>query len=195
MTWNVAPAAFTSRAIRARSLTPHDLQGALVEFRLERSSATIFAFCLVTGRACDTPEAARRMSKGVLLALALALCACWGTAFAAAAISGIGDVEVRTVRVVPSSDSGPGLAAGSVAYVIATVALTNGSAHDIVPAIDRFFLTAPRNVRYQGADSGSSALVGVSNPHTMLKHGDTRDYTVGFRTTEPVVAGTISYEP
>ena len=29
----------------------------------------------------------------------------------------------------------------------------------------------------------------------MLKHGETRDYTVGFRTTDPVVTGTISYEP
>ena len=129
------------------------------------------------------------------LALALALGACKETAVAAQPISGTGDVQVRDVRFIPATESGPGLAAGTVTYVLATVALTNDTAHDFAPAMERFILTAARNVRYAGADSGSSAFVGVSNPHTMLKHGDTRTYTVGFRTTDPVVAGTISYEP
>jgi hypothetical protein len=38
-------------------------------------------------------------------------------------------------------------------------------------------------------------FVGVSNSHRMLKQGDMRDYTVGFRTADPVITGTISYEP
>jgi hypothetical protein len=135
------------------------------------------------------------MSKGVLLALALTLGFCRGTVSAGPVISGVGDVLVRAVRVVPSSDTGSASAAASVTYVIATVTLTNGTPHGMIPAIARFFLTAPRNTRYQGVDSGSSALVGVSNPHTMLKPGSARDYTVGFRTKDPVVAGTISYEP
>ena len=46
-----------------------------------------------------------------------------------------------------------------------------------------------------GTDSGSSVFVGVSNSHRMLKQGDMRDYTVGFRTADPVITGTISYEP
>ena len=135
------------------------------------------------------------MSNGVLLARALTLGLCCGTASAASVIIGVGDVQVRAVRVVPSSDTAPGFAAGSSTFAIATVSLTNGTPHAMVPTIARFFLTTPRNVRYRGTDSGSSALVGVSNPHIMLKPGDARDYTVGFRTTDPVVAGTISYEP
>jgi predicted RNA binding protein YcfA (HicA-like mRNA interferase family) len=35
----------------------------------------------------------------------------------------------------------------------------------------------------------------VSNSHRTLKQGDKRIYTVGFRSADPVVAGTISYEP
>ena len=116
-------------------------------------------------------------------------------ALAEPAIAGVGDVRVLAVRLVPSADTSPGLAGGGVTYVIASVALTNGTAHDMTPAIERFVLTGARNDRYAGTDSGSAALVGVSNPHQMLKHGEKRDYTVGFRTTDPVVAGTISYEP
>ncbi len=132
---------------------------------------------------------------GAVLALALAIGACKDAAVAAPAIAGSGDVRVLSVRLVPSNDTGPGLAASGVTYVVATVALTNTSAHDMTPAIDRFFLTAARNERYAGMDSGSSVFVGVSNLHRTLKHGDQRDYIVGFRTTDPVVTGTISYEP
>jgi hypothetical protein len=169
----------------------------LVEFRLERSSSTFSAFCLVTGRAFGTAEGDFPMAKRVLvlIALALAVGTCKTSVAAAPAIAGIGDVRVLEARLVPSADTGPGLAASGVTYVLATVALTNGTTRDMTPAIERFFLTASRNERYAGTDSGSSVFVGVSNPHTMLKHGATRTYTVGFRTTDPVVSGTISYEP
>ena len=63
-----------------------------------------------------------------------------------------------------------------------------------LPVCD-WWMTAPGNQRYQGIDTGSSALVGVSNAHRMLKAGDKRAYTVGFRSPDPVVTGTISYEP
>jgi hypothetical protein len=56
-------------------------------------------------------------------------------------------------------------------------------------------LTAAPNQRYQGLDSGSSAFAGVSNANRTLKPGDKRLYTVGFRTPDPVITGTISYEP
>jgi hypothetical protein len=169
----------------------------LVEFRLERSSATFFRFCSTTGRACDTAEALARMLRRVVTAFALALAigACEATAQGAAPIAGVGDVRVLATRIVPATESGPGLNGGTVTYLIATVDLTNGSIHDAVPSISRFILTTSRSVRYSGVDSGASALVGVSNSHTMLKHGETRTYTVGFRTTDPVIAGTVSYEP
>jgi hypothetical protein len=131
----------------------------------------------------------------VLLALALAIGACKATALADPSIAGIGDVRVLAVRLIPTNDGGPGLSPSGVTYVLATVALTNGTAHDMTPAVERFFLTASSNARYAGIDSGSSVFAGVSNPHRMLKHGEKRDYTVGFRTTDPVLAGTVSYEP
>jgi hypothetical protein len=59
ITWNVAPAVRTLRSTRVRSSLPHERQGSLVEFGLERSSSTIFAFCLATGRAFGAAETAR----------------------------------------------------------------------------------------------------------------------------------------
>jgi hypothetical protein len=169
----------------------------LVEFRLERSSSTIFAFCLATGRAFGAAETALRMWKRTFLvpALALAVGACGTPALAAPPIAGMGDVRVLTSRLIPNTDAGPGLASGTLTYVVAQVELNNDTAHDFTPDISRFFLTAAHNQRYQGIDSGSSAFVGVSNLRRVLKQGDKRLYTVGFRTNDPVVAGTISYEP
>jgi hypothetical protein len=137
------------------------------------------------------------MWKRTLLvpALALALGACEAPALAASPIAGIGDVRVLNVRFVPSTETGSGLAATSLTYVVATVELTNDTPRDFTPQVSRFFLTAPRNQRYQGIDTGSTALAGVSNAHRTLKSGDKRTYTVGFRSSDPVVTGTISYEP
>ena len=166
-----------------------------------RSSSTIFAFCLVTGRAFGAAETACRMWKRTLLVLVLALAVgvCRAPALAASSIAGIGDVRVLGVRFVPSTDNGPGLSSGSLTYVIARVELTNDTPHDFTPDISRFFLTASltagRNQRYQGIDTGATALVGVSNARRPLKQGDKRLYTVGFRTSDPVIAGTVSYEP
>jgi hypothetical protein len=121
----------------------------------------------------------------LVLALALAVGACRATALAAPAVAGIGDVRVLIVRLTP----------GIQTYVVATVELTNDTSRDFTPDVSRFFLTATSNERYQGTGSGSSALIGVSNAHRMLKQGDKRDYTVGFRIPDAVITGTISYEP
>lgn len=129
----------------------------------------------------------------LVLALALAVGACRAPAVAAPPIAGIGDVRVLAVRFVP--DTGPGAAGGSTTYAIATVELVNDTPHDFTPDVSRFYLTTPHNGRFQGLESGSVALVGVSNAHRTLKQGDKRVYTVGFRTQDPVIAGTVSYEP
>jgi hypothetical protein len=123
----------------------------------------------------------------LVLALALAVGACRATALAAPApaLTGTGDVRVLIVRLTP----------GIQTYVVATVELTNDTPRDFTPDVSRFFLTTANNERYQGTDSGSSALIGVSNVHRTLKQGDKRAYTVGFRTPDPVIMGTISYEP
>ena len=197
MTWNVAPATRTSRETRVRSSLPHERHGALVEFRFARSSSTISAFCLVTGRAFGVAEAAFPMWKRALfvLALALAVGVCRMPAPAAPAVGGTADVRVLDVRFVPTSEAGAGLASGSPTYVLAKVELTNDTEHDFTPNAGRFFLTGAQNQRYSGTDTGASAFVGVSNSHRMLKQGDKRRYTVGFRSADPVITGTISYEP
>jgi hypothetical protein len=130
-----------------------------------------------------------------LLALVLALAASTCEAPAASSITGAGDVNVLAVRFVPGADPGPGLSAGGRTFVLARVELTNDTAHDFTPDLSRFFLTSTQSERYQGTDTGSSAFVGVSNSHRTLKQGDKRVYTVGFRSADPVIAGTISYEP
>ncbi len=137
------------------------------------------------------------MWKRVLTAFALALAvgACKAPAPAAQTIAGVGDVRVLSVRFIPSTETSSGLASTSLTYVLATVELINDTPHDFTPEISRFYLTTARNQRYQGIDSGSSAMAGVSNAHRALKSGDRRTYTVGFRSADPVVTGTISYEP
>jgi hypothetical protein len=167
----------------------------LVEFRLERSSSTIFAFCLATGRAFGAAETVHLMWKRMLLVLALAIGVCGAPALATPSIGGVGNVRVLTVRYIPSTEAGPGLAAGGLTYVLAKVELTNDTPHDFTPDVSRFFLSGSQNQRYQGIDGGSSVFVGVSNSHRPLKQGDKRLYTVGFRSTDPVIAGAVSYEP
>ena len=108
---------------------------------------------------------------------------------------GIGDVRAATVRFIPTNDAGAGLAGGGLTYVLAKVELTNSTPRDFTPDVRRFFLTSAQSRRYQGTDSGSSVFVGVSNSHRLLKQGETRDYTVGFPTADPVITGTVSYEP
>jgi hypothetical protein len=129
------------------------------------------------------------------LAVALTVGACTLPALAAPSIAGVGGVAVRSVRFVPAAAGGPGFAAAGSTYVVATLALTSASTRAFTPAISRFFLTAGDGERYQGTDSGASVFVGVANSRRPLAPGAARDYTVGFLTADPVVAGTISYEP
>jgi hypothetical protein len=135
------------------------------------------------------------MWKRALLALVLAIAAGTCRAPAAGSIAGAGDVNVLAVRFVPVPDAGPGLAAGGRTVILAQVELTNDTAHDFTPDVSRFFLTGTHGERFQGTEGGSSAFAGVSNSHRTLKQGDKRTYTVGFRSSDPVIAGTISYEP
>ena len=50
------------------------------------------------------------------------------------------------------------------------------------------------NNRYQAKDSGSSVFTGVSNSTQPLKKDEKREYTIGFRASDPNIAGTIFYE-
>jgi hypothetical protein len=116
-------------------------------------------------------------------------------AVAAQAITGTGDVNVLRVRLAPTSDAQSGFIPGSVNYVIATVELTNNTDDDYVPDIAKFFLTTPQKARYSGQDSGDPVIIGIRNSYATLAYGQKRTFTVAFRTTEPNISGTISYEP
>lgn len=116
-------------------------------------------------------------------------------AFAAPAITGVGDVSVRAVRFVPAASGGPGAAASGSTIVLADVELTNASTHRFTPEVSRFFLTTDDGERYQGTASGSSVFIGIANSRRALPPGSGAAYTVGFRTADPVAAGAISYEP
>ena len=83
---------------------------------------------------------------------------------------------------------------GTLEYVIARIEFTNDLGYDLTPDVSHFFLIDRNNNRYQAKDSGSSVFTGVSNSTMPLKMNEKREYTVGFRTTDLNIAGTIFYE-
>ena len=103
------------------------------------------------------------------------------------------DVHILDVRRVDTRDTVAGLASRGAAYLIVSLRFTNDTGADIAPRIDHFVFTASNGGRYFGLDSGSTALVGISNDRGIVKMNASREYTVGFR-TDTVLGGTIAYE-
>jgi hypothetical protein len=108
---------------------------------------------------------------------------------------GTGDVRVIDARVVPTADASAQTGGGTLDYVVARVELTNDLGRDVIPDVGRFFLIDRSGNRYQATDTGSAALLGVTNSHQPLLEHEKRIYVLGFRTSDPNVAGTIEYEP
>jgi hypothetical protein len=136
-----------------------------------------------------------RFAAALVLALSLAACKendapPLGQQF----FHGIGDVKVIEAHTVLTGDSSAQTGGGTLRYVIARVELTNDMGVDLTPDISHFYLIDANNNRYQGKDSGSSVFTGVSNSTMPLKKDEKREYTVGFRTTDPNVTGQIFYE-
>ncbi len=102
------------------------------------------------------------------------------------------DIVIKSVRTVAASDAVAG--ANGQEYYIVTFTYTNDLGYTFVPAIAHFTLEDVGRIRYLGADSGSSALVGIENATDALKPGDKHDYTVGFRVPENTYA-TLQYDP
>jgi hypothetical protein len=107
---------------------------------------------------------------------------------------GQGNVKVIDANIVPTGDNSAQMGGGQLRYVIARVEFTNTLGYDLTPDISHFDLIDRANNRYQAKDSGSSVFTGVSNSTMPLKAGEKREYTIGFRTTDPSVSGTIYYE-
>jgi hypothetical protein len=136
-----------------------------------------------------------RFAAALVLALSLAACKendspPLGQLF----VRGVGDVKVIEAHIVPTGDSSAQTGGGTLRYLIARVELTNDMGVDLTPDISHFYLLDAASNRYQGKDSGSSVFTGVSNSTMPLKKDEKREYTVGFRTTDPNVTGTILYE-
>ncbi len=135
-----------------------------------------------------------RVAAALALCLGLAACNQNDVPVATTLFQGLGDVKVLDARLVPSGDSSPATGAGSLGYVIARLEFTNDLGIDTTPRVSNFVLEDRSGTRYQAHDSGSSVFTGISNSQELLKKDEKRVYTVGFRTSDPNVSGTIYYD-
>jgi hypothetical protein len=108
--------------------------------------------------------------------------------------SSSGDVEVLGARFVGSTDAAAGTIGGTAqSYLILKVHLINDISSQLFPVASHFIFTAQDGNRYAGIDSGSGALVGISNDYGPMKREDARDFVIAFRM--PIEqAGQITYE-
>lgn len=137
----------------------------------------------------------RRFAAALLLCVSLVACKENDTTpIGQQLFKGAGDVRVLDAHLVPSGDASAQTSGGTINYVIMRVELTNDFGYDVTPQIANFYLIDAKNNRYQAKDSGSSVFTGVSNSTMPLKKDEKREYTIGFRTTDPNVTGTIFYE-
>ncbi len=126
--------------------------------RTVKRSAAVIALLAVPLAACKQPPGAQPLSPSLVQ-------------------PGMG-ITIEDLRSVPASDAA---SRSSDAYYIVTFAWTNGLGYALAPSIDHFVLEDTNNRRFLGADSGTSALVGIANYAGVLAAGATHAYTVGFR--------------
>ncbi len=100
------------------------------------------------------------------------------------------DIAIKNVRM---SATGDNVGFGSDQFYVITFTFTDDLGYAVIPRIDHFVLEDRDHRRYLGADSGSPALVGISNDTEQLRPGDTHDYTVGFRVPQNTT-GTLYYD-
>lgn len=130
----------------------------------------------------------------VIFALGLVVSGCQEKPAPASLFGGSSDIKVLEARYVSSNDAAVGSVGGTAqSYLIFRVHLTNDISQQLFVVPSHFVFTAQDGNRYAGIDSGSSALVGISNDYSPLTKGQGRDFIVAFRT--PIEqAGTVSYE-
>ncbi len=100
------------------------------------------------------------------------------------------DITVDTVRMAATGDD---IGSGSDEFYIVTFTFNNDLGYALTPRIDHFVLEDAQARRFLGADSGSPALVGLSNRSALLRAGESRKYTVGFRVPQNTTA-TLYYD-
>ncbi len=100
------------------------------------------------------------------------------------------DVTIANVREFSAAD---GVAFSNDEYYVVKFTWTNDVGYALAPRIDHFVIEDRDRRRFLGADSGSPALVGISNFADPVKPGDSHDYTVGFRVPQNTT-GTLYYD-
>ncbi|MGH7661050.1 MAG: hypothetical protein ACRENA_09090 [Vulcanimicrobiaceae bacterium] len=130
----------------------------------------------------------------LLFVLGLLASGCQEKPAPASLFGGASDVKVLEASFVSSNDAAAGLVGGMAqSYLIFRVHLTNDISQQLFVVPSHFVFTTQDGNRYAGIDSGSSALIGISNDYSPLSRGQSRDFIVAFRM--PIEqAGTISYE-
>jgi len=136
----------------------------------------------------------QRLAAALLLCAGLAACKENDVPPVTSAFQGDKDVKVLDARFVPTGESAPGIANGTLTYLIVRVEFTNDLGYDTVPQVSNFYLIDRTGTRYQAKDSGSAVFTGISNSSQVLKQNDKREYVIGFRTPDPGVSGQVVYE-
>jgi hypothetical protein len=130
----------------------------------------------------------------VVFALGLLAAGCQEKPAPTSLFGSASDVKILSARYVSTTDSAAGTIGGTAqSYLIFRVHLTNDISEQLFVVPSHFVFTTQDGTRYAGIDSGSSALIGISNNYGPMRRGDERDFAVAFRM--PIEqAGTISYE-
>jgi len=109
-------------------------------------------------------------------------------------VLGSDSVQILDARMVLTTDSGANTVGGmGLNYAVVRVHFTNNLSDQLFPVVSHFVFTSVQGGRYNGVDSGSTALIGISNDYGPMKKGDSRDLTIGFRVGMPQ-NGQITYE-
>jgi hypothetical protein len=105
-------------------------------------------------------------------------------------VRGSVDVVVKSVRVYAATQNS---VQGDTIYVVAFT-FTNNQGLELSPAINHFVFEDEQKVRHAGLEGGSYLLAGISNDLSVMKRGESRDFTVGFSVYQNTT-GTLFYDP
>ena len=141
------------------------------------------------------PVTKRIVSLVATMVIAVALCGCQEAKPGPSAIvTGSQNVQILSAQMVSTNDAGNSVGGQATWYLIAKIQFTNTYNIDFAPIIAYFTLQDPQANRYQAFDSGSTALVGISNFGGVLKKDEKHEYTIGFRVSQGTT-GFIFYQP
>jgi hypothetical protein len=96
---------------------------------------------------------------------------------------------VKSVRVYAATQNS---VQGDTLYVV-TFTFTNNQGRELSPLLNHFIFEDEQKVRHAGLEGGSYLLAGINNDFSLMKKGDSRDFTVGFSVYQSTT-GTLFYD-